>query len=303
LILNRKGKLPAQVRLRFRNQVCDLRLTDRNTELAVELFGICLPYMPEPRPDPEIHVRFYALRGQFQMAAGAAEQRMTSLSVLDWDNALGYAAQPDMLTRPPDWWTTRLPTNTSAAREMESALEALSKRLTAKDRVEISLAEAVRDADSSVRLLAVRFLAAMADLPKLVDCLADERQADIRVMAIEEVRHLLGLDVQWDEKLITVLKQKNYSDSQAQIVLQLLHGFTMDQWASAAMRASVVDYLTNEKVAIRQIAHTLLVSYVPEGQKIRFDAAGSPDQRERGFREWQRVITAPKPKPKTERAK
>jgi hypothetical protein len=302
VILDRKDKTPAHVRLRFRKEVCDLKLLDRNTEVAVDMLGICPPYSPEPRVEPVTQVRVYALRGQIQVRTSAGEHLMRSMSTYDWDSRFGYAAQPVPIPSPPDWFTPRPPMQTPAARELQTALDTLSKRIPAKERVEIVLTEAIKDADANSRDLAVRFLGAMGEIAKLLDCLADERHVDVRNMAIDELRHLLALSAQNDERILTLLKQKNYSDRQIQIVLQLLHGIPPEQW-SPAMRSTMVENLNNEKLAIRQIAHTLLLTFVPDGKKIRYDAAGSPDQRERGFVEWQRLIGSGKAPAKPDRSK
>jgi hypothetical protein len=302
IVINRKTKGPAKVRLRFRNEACDLTLPDRDTEMAAELFGSCPPYTPEPRKEPPTHVRIYALRGQPQLVSRNGQHSMSGSSVLEWDNATGFAARPTEIPRP-DWWTTRQVLQTSAAREIDLALDGLSRRLTAKDRVEIAFAEAVKDSDSTRRVLAVRFLGAMDEPAKLLDCLADEQHGEIRVAAIDELRHLLSQNSQNDEKLVTLFKQKNYSEANAQIALQLLHDFSPEELSDPATRMTMVNYLTNDKLAIRQLAHTRLLALVPEGQRIRYDAAGSVEQRGRGAREWQRLVAAGAQKSKTDQAK
>jgi hypothetical protein len=302
VVVNRKPRGAAKVRLRFRNEVCDLTLPGRDTEMAVELFTSCPPYSPEPRKEPPTHVRMYALRGQAQVVTRVGQHSMSGFSLFEWDNAAGFAAHPTEIPRP-DWWTARPLIQTSAARDMDLALDGLSRRLTATDRVEISFAEAVKDSDSTKRVLAVRFLGAMDEPAKLLDCLADEQHYEIRFTAIDELRHLLALNSQNDEKLATLLKQKNYSDVQAQIALQLLHDFSREEWSDPATRATVVSYLTNEKLAIRQLAHTRLMALIPDGQRIRYDAAASGDQRSRGAREWQKITGAGVPKPKSDQAK
>jgi hypothetical protein len=300
VIANRKDKLPARVRIRFRNEACEVKLLDSNTEVAVELLGICPPYTPEPRKEPETRVRLYALKERLQLTANAQEHSITAPATFDWDNVFGYVSRPTAIPRPPEWWTSKPPAQT---RDIQYSLDALSRRSMLKDRVELSLTEGVKEPDLNLRVLAVRFLGAIGDPAKLLDCLADERHVDVRVMAIEELRHLLAQNPQNDEKIYTVLKQKNYSDTQAQTLLQLVHGFPQEQWTVPTMRATVVEYLNSDKLAIRQIAHSLLLTVAPEGQRIRYDAAGSPDQRERGYREWLRTVAAPKPRPKSDRSK
>jgi hypothetical protein len=293
-------KQSAHMRLRFRNEICDLEMLDPKTEIGIDLVGICPPYMPEPRKEPEIRVRFYALHGKARLSANSQTYLLNAPSVFDWDNTYGYVSRPADLPRPPDWWNPKPP---ALNRDLSFALDSHSRRLQTRDRVEVAFAEGVREPDLNVRLLAVRFLGAMDDPAKLLDCLADERHTDVRVMAIEELRHLLGLNAQNDEKCRTLLKQKNYSDAQTDTVLQLLHGFPLEQWTTPALKSTVVEYLASDKLAIRQLAHTLLITFVPEGQRIRYDAAATGDSRQRGYREWQRLVSGSKPATKSSRSK
>jgi hypothetical protein len=57
----------------------------------------------------------------------------------------------------------------------------------------------------------------------------------------------------------------------------------------------VADYLTHDKLAIRQLAHMRLSMLVPEGQRISYDPTGQLSQRERGYEEWRKLLSAGKP--------
>ena len=53
----------------------------------------------------------------------------------------------------------------------------------------------------------------------------------------------------------------------------------MASWCSRdpTTRATLVEYLTHDRLAIRQCAHALLTSLAPEGQKIPYDPTGQPE--------------------------
>ena len=214
--------------------------------------------------------------------------------MLTWDNAAGAARSPVPLPRLPEWWTSTIPP------KMQAPLEGLSSRLALKN-VDVGIAEAKNFPDASSRLLAVRCVGAMANYFSLLDYLAGDKRADARTVAIEELRHLLGLDAKNNEKLRQALSQKNYSDAQAQIILQLVHGFSREQWADPTIRGIAVEYLVHEKLAIRQLAHTLLSALEEEGRKIPYDPAADHESRERGLEAWKKVVLGAKPPRETKR--
>src|SRR5207249_3363755 len=147
--------------------------------------------------------------------------------------------------RPPDWWTNPVPLKNP----MQAPLEELTKRLAFNKRIDVAIAEAKNAGDPPSRVLAVRCLGALANYSSLLDCLADEKHPDVRPVAIEQLRHLLGLSAKNAEKLRAALKDKNYSDGQAQTMLQLVHGISPEQWEDPSIRTTALDYLMHEKLA------------------------------------------------------
>jgi hypothetical protein len=300
VISNHKDKGPANVRIRFAKQIWDLSLADKASEVGLDMFGNCQPSTKEsPGGDSFIEARLYALKGEIQLKLNYEEHLMTSPSVFDWDSLtaarsrkvpLGFPNSPKSIPRPPDWWTNKVPPITPQVKEMQAALDGLSRRLVAKERLDVAIAEAIHDPDQSNRILAVRCLGAINDFARIIDTLANDPHLMVRITAIDELRHLLGLGAGYDEQLLQVLKKKNYSDGQAQTIRQLLHGFSAQQWSNRATRATVVEYLNHEKPAIRQLAHNYLMLFVPEGRKIRYDPLGDPGQRDAGAKEWDKVI-------------
>jgi hypothetical protein len=192
------------------------------------------------------------------------------------------------MPRPPDWWTSTVPL------KMQAPLEGLSNRLASKN-IDVAIAEAKNLPEPAGRVLALRCQGAMANYSSLLDCLADDKHPDLRNAAIEELRHLLGLDAKNDARLRRALGQKNYSDAQAQTIVQLVHGFSREQWDDPSVRSIAVDYLMHEKLAIRQLTHTLLSALQPNGLKIPYDPAGDSDSRERGYEAWKKMVLGAKP--------
>jgi hypothetical protein len=284
ILSNHKKDGPARVRLRFVDEIWDLTLPDQGTEVAAELVGICLPYTKEPGGgDSQLHLALLGLKGQSQVKIRYEQYLLPSPSMLTWDNIAGASRSPMPLPRLPDWWTNTVPL------KMQAPLEALSNRLAIKN-IDVAVAEAKNFTEPAGRVLALRCQGALKNYSSLLDCLADDKHADLRTVAIEELRHLLGLDGKNDQTLRKVLGQKNYSDAQAQTIVQLVHGFSREQWADEGFRSVAVDYLMHEKLAIRQLTHTLLSALEPNGLKIPYDPAGDNDSRERGYEAWKKMV-------------
>ncbi len=295
LLSHRKPEGPARVRVRFHNEIWDLTLQDNNTEVAVELLGLCLPWTREPGAEvPPASLALLALRGQTNVKVQYQEFSLPPPSMARWENSGATPTHPERLPRLPDWYASRVPPQTRDAKEMQMALDELSKMLSSRA-VDVGLTEALKESDPYHRRLAIRCLGALGDLSKLVAALGNDRQLDMRLAAIETLRHWLGLRAGQDQRLAEVLvNQKQYTPGQAETVLQLLHGFSAEQWRDLTTRATLVEYLNHDKLAIRQCAHALLTSLAPEGQKIPYDPAGQPEQRHFGYQQWKKLINDPK---------
>jgi hypothetical protein len=291
VLSNTRKEGPARVRLRFGDEVWDLTLADQTTEVAVELVGFCAPYTSDTvGGEPDLLLALLTLKGEAQLKIRYEEFLLSSPSRFMWDNLGGAARGPQKLNLP-EWWTSKLPPKTP----MQSALEGLAKRLIAKDSVDVAIAEMMKDADLPSRTLALRCLGAMGELSKLLDALNDDRHPDVADVGRRELLHFLGVSSKSDAKLIKLLKEKNYSEGQAQTVMQLLHGFSQEQWANQATRNALADYLTHEKLAIRHLSYILLLTMAPEGRNIAYNPTGDIGQRERAAEEWRRLLLGGKP--------
>jgi hypothetical protein len=295
VLANRKDDGPARVRLRFLNESWDLAL-DKGAEAAVDLVGLCLPYMRGTSNDePGTLVRLYGLKGQADLKARDEEHLLTAPCLFDWDTGIGSAQRPQAIPRAPDWWTNRLPPRSKQVDEMQAALAGLSQRLIDEGKkIDVVVAEMLRDNELGNRELAIRCLGVLDQLGRLVDTMGEDhrRSTDriLREVAIDELQHLLGLDAHYNGELLQSLRSKGYTEGQAQTVLQLLRGFPEQQLREPATRITLVEYLNHDKLAIRQLAYTMLLFLVRGGEKIRYDPAGDAAQRERGAREWLKLV-------------
>ena len=134
----------------------------------------------------------------------------------------------------------------------------------------------------------------MDDVGRVIDTLID-KDREVRWVAAESLRHWIGVARDNDYKLFAAL-QPNYTADEAEIVLTLLHRWSPTQDADQQIRGLLVSYLTNHKVAIRELAHNYLLSLpglAAEGSKIGFNALAPEDQVRQRALEWQKLVQQP----------
>jgi hypothetical protein len=292
ILSSHKPKGPARARIRFRDEVWDLTLTGSDSAVAVDLLGFCAPYSREQAGEPETAVRLYNLAGDGELTIGYRKLALKGPCTFDWNNVTGRGGDPERIPRPPDWWTRKQLPDTPPAKTMHRALGALAQRLisVANKELDVVLAEVLKDTDVASQFLALRCLGAMEDIPSLLDVLGNDKSNQLRIEAVRELRHLLGANPANERKLFQAFVQKNYSKTQAENALQLLHGFTKELWQDPQLRSKVVELLLDDKVGIRQLTFSWLLNVTPAGMGIPYDPAGDRDQLERGYKEWRRLV-------------
>jgi hypothetical protein len=290
VVANHKSQGAARVRVRFQDEIWTITLPEPGNEVSLELGGLCVPYASQAgRGEPEISLGMIVLKGEAILKIRYENFMLQPRALVDWDSNTGFARGP-ILEKLPEWLTGTAVAPAAIAKSVASALDNLTKRLVAQERIDIVLAEALQDADAAGRVLAVRCLGAMDELSSLTDALSDPKHAEVRITAIEELQHFLGQSSRNDARLATLFRQKNFSDERGLTLLHLLHGYSQQQWANPNVRAAVVDYLNVENLAIRQVTATLLLSLNPEGRGIRYDPAGESRQREQGYEQWRDLL-------------
>jgi hypothetical protein len=94
--------------------------------------------------------------------------------------------------------------------------------------------------------------------------------------------------------------RRGYSAVEAQIILQLLIGFSPEDAAVPETYEVLIDYLTHEKPAVRNLAVWHLVRLVPQGKSIAFKPDGTAEDAEKCRAEWKKLVPAgqvpPRPK-------
>jgi hypothetical protein len=164
--------------------------------------------------------------------------------------------------------------------------------------VEEGLATLLTSESEPARHIAVYGLGALDDLPQLIDALTTSKLPDVRDVTVIALRHWIGRGVGQDMKLYEALIKKGYSEKNATRVMQLLHSFGNVAKASPATYETLIEFLTHENAAVRQLASWHLVRLAPTA-KITYDPLSSPEELKAAQAKWKEFIPAGKLPPKS----
>jgi len=315
VLRNTKARGPAKVWLRLPGEGWQLTLANPGDEAAVELYGRWprgVPFRKEPRPGevPTNTLLLFALKGQVELKTPAAQLALAAPpgpALFEWDSAAGADRGPQRLERPPDWADPKAKPPEEAARiaGIVQRLEARLKDKAPDDALLDLLAAADRDDDARraalTREVAVCGLAALDELPRVADALADAKHPEARDAAVAALRHWIGGGPGRDARLYRVLvDHSRLSAAQAETVLQLLHSpFAADQ---PETYEALIAYLGHSQLAVRELARWHLYRLAPAGRDIKYDAAADEAERTKAVEAWKKFIPRgelpPREKPK-----
>jgi hypothetical protein len=305
-ITNRKEKGEALVRVHFRNQVWELALPEPGTEVALELFGrwprgVHFTKSPKPGQGPTSDLVMVVLHGHVDLRTGTRQFALSAPpgpAYFHWDSVVGADSGPERLDRLPGWADKNAPLS-ARAKELHRLLDPLRARLLEVSGDQV-LAEALASKNIEVRKLAVYSLAALGELNRLGDVLADRQQPpEVREAAIQALRHYLGSDPAHDVKFYHLLvDEKKMSPAHAEIIADLLHTPGEADIGRPELYETLIEYLKHERLGIRELAKWHLNRLVPAGRTIKYDPAGPPEERERAYQQWKKLIPDGKLPPK-----
>jgi hypothetical protein len=301
---NRKEK-PATVAVRVRDEVFDLELKGQGASVALERVGRWpqgMPFRLKPKKgeEPTNAVVFLVLKGTVVVKTAEAEHLMKpppGAAYFHWDSAGGFDPAPQPVNRLPKWADVEAAFKPEAA-AVTKIFEPFRQRLKDKSAA-VALRELLASADrtsdkllaADTRRLAVYSIAALDDLSGLIDALADAKHADTRETAIEALRHWIGRQPGQDQILYDFLKnKKKYSAAHAAILMHLLHSHSDVQLTLPDTYELLIEYLRHDKLPIRVLAQWHLYRIVPGAKSIVYDPTASPDQRQRAYKEWKKLI-------------
>ena len=153
------------------------------------------------------------------------------------------------------------------------------------------------------RVVAIYDQAALDDMSPILDAMDNAQAGDARIAALFALQHWLCRDASRDARLVQALmSRKSLSQSQADQIISLLHGFGTDELQKPATYATLIDLLNNDLLPLRELAAWQLRGLDPDGAAaITYYSTNAPDKRKRAQQEWRKRIPAnslPPTKPK-----
>jgi hypothetical protein len=313
VLSNSRTDRPARVRIRFENptnpslkEIWDLTLQDKDTEVALERWGLFPPGEPffkdpknKKRIGPRADLALIVLRGHLTLKTDdltAPLEAPPKRALMLW-NSFSGARDPSAFPKLPEWTNSPLPlpqgleeVMARARAEFRRARDSLTTTLSSKlDNIKIGLANAQKSTDPSERTLVVRCFAAIDDLDSLLDALSEEKHHEVRQTAIGSLRYWIGCQRDNDYRLYDTLKSR-YKAAEAENIMVLLHGFSAPELGKRETYETLIDYLTNPNLAIRELSFLYLFELVPAGRKIAYTPVADSRERERGQREWLKLL-------------
>jgi hypothetical protein len=308
-VTNKKKEGAARVHLRAWGQTWDVTLVDPGSRLSIELAGrwpAGTPFKanPGPRDVPSADMQFLALAGSVYVKHGPVQVLMKAPpgpALLSWNNFTGMEGSRHYLAKLPDWAADAA--DNPEWKKRKEIREHLIQGLATKSPGEVT-DEFLRSDDPQYRKVGAILAGALDDLPRLAKVLNESRHADLWDSAVVVLRHWLGRAPGQDQKLYQALQaSKGYTPVQAETVIEFLHGFSHNDRERPETYEMLIDYLADDKLAVRGLAYWHLKRLVPAGEKIPYDPLAPKAEREKARAEWKKLVPPGKMPPKPEENK
>jgi hypothetical protein len=294
LISNRKARGAVLVRVQFEDESWNLIL-EKGSEVALERFGRWLR-TPSSIPklgkndQPDSNLLLFVLKGDVVLKENFARYALNAppgAALFTWSSRRGTAGPHNLKKLPP--WALPEAARSDQAKAAARRVERLRRALEKKD-LNAALEDTLQANAEANRVLAVFSLAAMEEIPAVVAALEDKKHRDVRLTAIEGLRHYLGRSRDNVAELFHFLRQKKFTPAHATITIQLLNSFSDRELARPETYALLIEYLRHDRVAIRELADWHLRRLAPEAPKYKYDPAGSDAQLKKAQAEWKKLI-------------
>lgn len=312
-VRNEKEKGPARVWVRIDGAAFEITLDEPGATICLALHSFWprgVPFNPTPKPDdaPARTLNLCATHGTVHVKTGGTQHALSAPpggAYFHWDSSNG--PEPGVRKRDalPEWADPQV--LESRGKAQHAAVAAYGK--LAKDKEPrtalydlLAAAETERDGDQAKAFaeFAVFGLAAINDIDRVMQALADPKQPEARKTAAAALRHWIGDSPGRDQRLYQYLPEHlGYSKAQAATVLHLLHSELPAE--EPETYEALIANLRHEKLAIRELAWRQLSRLVPANVAAPYDPAGTDAERAAAYKAWKELVPSgklPPSKPK-----
>ncbi len=270
-----------------------IKLRGKGAKVALELVrrwprGTTFTKKQVEGREPTSLALLFVIAGSAEIESKNVAFGVRAPAVMRWSGSSGLGV-PVRLEESPEW--------TKAKTKVAAAAKAL-QLLLAKQSVASALTQAMQARDVAERKLAVH-LAGAVDRPGLVvEALSNQKSAAVRSAAARQLRHWMGTSRTHEQRVYKALSKKHTAGT-ANILMHLLHGFSTRSLTLPETYETLIDYLGNGNLAVRELSRDNLYALVPSGKSIDYDAAAGPEQRAKAQAAWRKLIPAGKLPPRS----
>ena len=296
-LVNRKSSGAAKVRITIRGKSGEIVLPQPGDRLVVEMFGrwargVRFTKTPKLTDAPALALVFVAVRGEPTVKGPEmtfALKAPPGQALLLFEDVADPSPLIEVLDSVPEWIDPK-------ADDLQAKLlanVALFKTLAAKKSIGEALSEMSLSDDASARRGAVVLMGATDDLSRLAEAMATTKHADVWDNGVVVLRHWIGRGPGQDAKLYAALTEKaKIPAAEAEIIMQLFHSFGSDDLRKPELYQTLIDFLDNERLAIRGLAYWHLIRIVPQGKSIGYNPHGAKEAQAKAIKAWQALVPA-----------
>lgn len=281
-LMNHKPSGPAVVRVRFARDTLEITLSKKESELCLDLWN------DPPRRDISSVPSSLAInaRGEVKCVLQGVTLHLTTGSHAEWTAGLLPKASESAAALP-GWWLNGPDRSQPFVQETILALVDWQEKLQQSADVRETILNEIRSSDDSTyRMVGLLFLGSIEKGSHLVEFLEDPARADhshnrVRSTAIYALQTWLGRKREHATELARDIQaRRGYSKERTDLILQLLHLLSAENLREPRTLQTLLGYLDNEFLPIRQLAFWHLALIRPDlADKSGYDPSGPAEQR------------------------
>lgn len=309
-LTNIKNQGKARVRVRFHDQKWLVDLHEPGARVALELAGrvapgACFEQRPELPQPPIAQLALLVLKGNVDLHTSDTTWALHAPpgpSLIVWSNHDALPLRPFKLNKLPDWATPDKDLSPQA-KQVSAAIDELRKLRQTKSARECTDIF-YESGDPIKQRIAMVTMAALDDLDKLGDVLANAKNPEVWDKGIIILRHWLGRNDKQEQRFFKFLvENRKFTPAHAETVLTLCHTFSERDAVCPETYDVLVEYLKHPNRAVRNLSAWHLRRLVAAGSNIPFNPQASPEEVEQTYRAWRELIPSGQLPPRGETPK
>ena len=296
-LTNFKPSGSAKVRVQFYSQDWTITLDEPNSRVAIEVIsrwpaGSPFRKTPMEGHEPAMAAVLVVVSRGVSVSDGKTTLALSAPpgpSLVEWASTGEARLIAQRLETVPAWADpiAELRPTATAARE---AAEAFRKRVASgsvTDAIDAFLASN-SIAEKHVGLIAA---GALDDLPRLNNAVATTHDQELWDFGVSVCCHWLGRNAAQETTLYQFLMDaRKFTATEAEITLQLLHGFTVEDQQQPETYEVLIAYLRSPRPAVRNLAAWHLHRLAPAGKTIPFRPNATEVEAQTAYNAWKKLI-------------